>query len=124
MKKITYFKGDKDIFGGKKMKEDVFYGKGMVHVKKDYPDIFKAVVELNEAAYSGKVLDYRTQKLIALGITAAASDDRAMKKQMMSAMKEFDITRDEIVDVLRVVLLTSGNPPFTKAMKILYDITE
>ncbi|AUB61379.1 MAG: carboxymuconolactone decarboxylase family protein [Methanobacterium sp.] len=106
------------------MKEDVFYGKGMAHVKKDYPDIFKAVVQLNEAAYTGKVLDYRTQKLIALGITAAASDDRAMKKQMISAMKEFDITRDEIVDVLRVVLLTSGNPPFTKAMKILYDITE
>jgi len=106
------------------MKEDVFYGKGMAHVKKDYPDIYKAVVGLNEAAYSGKVLDYRTQKLIALGITAAASDDRAMKKQMVSAMKEFDITRDEIVDVLRVVLLTSGNPPFTKAMKILYDITE
>ncbi|MBI5458623.1 carboxymuconolactone decarboxylase family protein [Methanobacterium sp.] len=106
------------------MKEDVFYGKGMVHVKKDYPDIYKAVVELNEAAYSGKVLDYRTQKLIALGITAAASDDRAMKKQMVSAMKEFDISRDEIVDVLRVVLLTSGNPPFTKAMKILYDISE
>jgi len=104
------------------MKEDVFYGKGMAHVKKDYPDIFKAVVELNEAAYTGKVLDYRTQKLIALGITAAASDDRAMKKQMISAMKEFDITRDEIVDVLRVVLLTSGNPPFTKAMKILYEI--
>ena len=106
------------------MKEDVFYGKGMVHVKKDYPDIYKAVVVLNEAAYSGKVLDYRTQKLIALGITAAASDDRAMKKQMVSAMKEFDISRDEIVDVLRMVLLTSGNPPFTKAMKILYDITE
>jgi len=106
------------------MKEDVFYGKGMVHVKKDYPDIYKAVVVLNEAAYSGKVLDYRTQKLIALGITAAASDDRAMKKQMVSAMKEFDISRDEIVDVLRMVLLTSGNPPFTKAMKILYDISK
>ncbi len=106
------------------MKEDVFYGKGMAHVKKDYPDIFEAVVKLNDAAYSGKVLDYRTQKLIALGITASNSDDRAMKKQMMSAMKEFDITRDEIVDVLRVVLLTSGNPPFTKAMKILYDLTE
>jgi len=106
------------------MKEDIFYGKGMVHVKKDYPDIFKAVVELNEAAYTGKVIDYRTQKLIALGITAAASDDRAMKKQMQSAMQEFDISKDEIVDVLRVVLLTSGNPPFTKAMRILYKITE
>jgi alkylhydroperoxidase/carboxymuconolactone decarboxylase family protein YurZ len=106
------------------MKEDVFYGKGMVHVKKDYPDIYDAVVKLNEAAYTGKVLDYRTQKLIALAITAAASDDRAMKKQMISAMEEFEITKDEIVDVLRVVLLTSGNPPFVKAMKILYEITK
>jgi alkylhydroperoxidase/carboxymuconolactone decarboxylase family protein YurZ len=106
------------------MKEDVFYGKGMIHVKKDYPDIYEAVVGLNQAAYTGKVLDYRTQKLIALAINAANSDDRAMKKQMMSAMREFDISRDEIVDVLRVVLLTSGMPPFTKAMKILYQITE
>lgn len=104
------------------MKEDVFYGEGMKHVKEDYPDIYKAVVELNEAAYTGKVLDYKTQKLIALGITAAASDDRAMKKQMQSAINEFGITKDEIVDVLRVVLLTSGNPPFTKAMRILYSI--
>ncbi len=39
-------------------------------------------------------------------------------KQMMSAKKEFGVTKDEIVDVLRVVLLTSGMPPFTKAMKI------
>jgi alkylhydroperoxidase/carboxymuconolactone decarboxylase family protein YurZ len=106
------------------MKEDVFYGKGMAHVKKDYPDIYDAVVGLNQAAYTGKVLDYRTQKLIALAINAANSDDRAMRKQMMSAMREFDISRDEIVDVLRVVLLTSGMPPFTKAMKILYEITE
>jgi alkylhydroperoxidase/carboxymuconolactone decarboxylase family protein YurZ len=106
------------------MKEDVFYGKGIHHAKKDYPDIYKAVVALNEAAYTGKVLDYRTQKLIALGITAAASDDRAMKKQMQSAIKEFGVSKDEIVDVLRVVLLTSGNPPFTKAMRTLYEIVE
>lgn len=106
------------------MKEDIFYGKGMVHVKKDYPDIYDAVVELNKATYTGKSLDYKTQKLIALGITAANSDDRAMRKQMMSAMREFDTSPDEIVDVLRVVLLTSGMPPFTKAMRILYELTE
>ncbi|MGC9517769.1 MAG: carboxymuconolactone decarboxylase family protein [Methanomicrobiales archaeon] len=106
------------------MKEEVFYGKGMVHVKDDYSDIYEAVIKLNEVAYTGKVLDYRTQKLVALAITAAASDDRAMKKQMISAMEEFDITKDEIVDVLRVVLLTSGNPPFIKAMRILYEITD
>jgi len=102
----------------------VFFGEGMVHVRKDYTDLYEAIVGLNDAAFTGKVLDYRTQKLIALGINAAASDERAMKKQMMSAMKEFDITRDEIVDVLRVVLLTSGMPPFTKAMKVLYELTE
>lgn len=106
------------------MKEEVFFGEGMVNVKKDYPDLYKAIVGLNEAAYTGKVLDYRVQKLIALGINAAASDDRATKKQMMSAMKEFGITKDEIVDVLRVVLLTSGMPSFTKGMKILYELTE
>ena len=104
------------------MKEEVFFGEGMPNVKKEYPDIYKAIVGLNEATYTGKVIDYRTQKLIALGINAAASDDRATKKQMMSAMKEFNITKDEIVDVLRVVLLTSGMPPFTKGMKILYEL--
>lgn len=106
------------------MKEEVFFGEGMVKVKSDYPELYKAIVGLNEAAYTGKVLDYKTQKLIALGINAAASDDRAIKKQMMSAMKEFNVTKDEIVDVLRVVLLTSGMPPFTKSMKILNELME
>jgi len=106
------------------MKEEVFFGEGMARVKTDYPDLYNAIVGLNEAAYTGKVVDYKTQKLIALGINAANSDDRAVKKQMMSAMKEFGITKDEIVDVLRVVLLTSGMPPFTKGMKILYELLE
>jgi len=106
------------------MKEEVFFGEGMKNIKSDYPDLYNAIVGLNEAAFTGKVVDYKTQKLIALGINAAASDDRATKKQMMSAIKEFGITKDEIVDVLRVVLLTSGMPPFNKAIKILYEIIE
>jgi len=106
------------------MKDEVFFGEGMAKVKAEYPDLYNAIVGLNEAAYTGRVLDYRTQKLIALGINAAASDDRATKKQMMSAMKEFGITKDEIVDVLRVVLLTSGMPPFIKAMRMLYELIE
>jgi len=43
---------------------------------------------------------------------------------MMSGMKELGITKDEIVDVLRVVLLTSGMPPYTKGMKVLGEILE
>ena len=104
------------------MKEEVFYSKGMKHIKEDYPDLYKASVDLNQAAYTGKVLDYKTQKLIALGITAAKSDDRAIKKQMISNMQEFGVTKDEIMDVLRVVLLIAGKPAFMKAVNILYSI--
>lgn len=106
------------------MKKGLFYGEGMGLVKKDYPDIYDAIVGLNDAVYTGKVLDYKTQKLIAIGIEAAGSDDRAVKKQIQSAINEFGTTKDEIMDVLRVVLLTSGMPSFVKAVKILKDIEE
>jgi alkylhydroperoxidase/carboxymuconolactone decarboxylase family protein YurZ len=106
------------------MKEEVFFGKGMQNLKKDYPDLYEASVMLNDVAYTGKVLDYKTQKLIAIAVNAAASDDRAVRKQMMSGMKELDITPDEIMDALRVVLLTAGKPAFTKAVGILYKLIE
>jgi alkylhydroperoxidase/carboxymuconolactone decarboxylase family protein YurZ len=112
------------VTGGKKMKEEVFFGESMPKVKREYQDLYNAIVHLNEATYTGKIIDYRTQKLIALGINAAMSDERATKKQMMSAIKEFNVTKDEIVDVFRVVLLTAGMPPFVKAMRILYEVTE
>jgi alkylhydroperoxidase/carboxymuconolactone decarboxylase family protein YurZ len=106
------------------MKYEVFYGRGMGKVKKDYPDIYEAIKTLNEVAYSGKVLDYKTQKLIAIGITAGHCDETATERQMRSAMKELNITPDEIADVLRVVLLTSGQPAFTKGMRILDELTK
>lgn len=104
------------------MKEEVFYGQGIGKIKNDYPEIHDALIKLNEAVFTGKSLDYKTQKLIAIGITAANSDTRAIKKQMKSAMNELDITKEEIMDVLRVVLLTAGNPPFMKAISILEDL--
>lgn len=106
------------------MKEEIFYSKGMKHIKEDYPDLYKASVDLNEVAYTGKVLDYKTQKLIALGITAANSDGRATKKQILSNMQEFGATKDEIMDVLRVVMLIAGKPAFMKAVNILYEFEE
>ncbi|MDR0912554.1 MAG: carboxymuconolactone decarboxylase family protein [Methanobrevibacter sp.] len=106
------------------MKKNVFYGKGMNIIKDDYPDLYESIVGLNNSVYTGNALDYKTQKLIALAITASNSDDRAIKKQMQSAINEFNASKDEIMDVLRVVLLTSGMPPFVKAVKLLYDIIE
>ncbi|MDK2790138.1 MAG: hypothetical protein PWP15_645 [Methanothermococcus sp.] len=104
------------------MKKEVFFGEGMRIVKDDYPDLYDAIVKLNEAVYTGKVLDYKCQKLIAIGIVAATGDEVATEKQMRSGMKELGITKEEIVDTLRVVLLTSGMPTFIKAMKVLNKI--
>jgi alkylhydroperoxidase/carboxymuconolactone decarboxylase family protein YurZ len=104
------------------MKDEVFYGKGMESLKENNNDLYQAIVSMNDAVWEGKVLDYKTQKLIAIGIAASNADARAIKKQMQSANKELGITRDEILDVLKVVLLTSGMPPFNKALQILNEV--
>lgn len=104
------------------MKDDVFYGKRIALIKEENPDIYEALTVLNDAAFTGKVLDYKTQKLIAIGIVASKSDKRATTQQIKSAMREFGATKEEIMDVLRVVLLTSGNPPFMKAVEILNGV--
>ncbi|MDR3222466.1 MAG: carboxymuconolactone decarboxylase family protein [Methanobrevibacter sp.] len=104
------------------MKGKIFYGKGMASIKDEYPDIYEAVADLNEVVFTGKVLNYKTQKLIAIAIAASNSDERATKKQILSAVSEFNAIKDEIMDVLRVVLLTSGMPPFIKAVSILNKV--
>ena len=108
----------------KVMKEEVFFSKGMKPIKEDYPELYDISVSLNDVCYTGNSLDYKTQKLIAIGIAAAASDDRAVNKQIFSGMNELDITKDEVVDVLRVVLLLAGKPAFMKGINALYDLKE
>ena len=106
------------------MKEEVFYGRGMKKIKSDCPEVYDAITKLNDVVYNGKVLDNKTQKLIAIGIVTSKCDESATEKQMRSAMKELGVTPDEITDVLRVVLLLSGMPSFTKGMRILEDIVK
>ena len=125
LKELTYrnpFKYKKCYSFGDKMKEEVFYGRGMKKIRSEYPEIYETIIKLNDAVFTGKSLDYKTQKLIAIGIAASRCDESATDRQMRSAMKELGVTSDEIVDVLRVVLLTSGMPSFTKGMRILEDI--
>ena len=106
------------------MKGDVYYGKGIRELEDSHPDLFELVSNINETVWDGKVLDYKTQKLIAIGITASRADPRATKKQMRSAIEVLGITKEEIVDVLRVVLLTSGMPAFSKSLQILNSVVE
>ncbi len=106
------------------MKEEVFYGKGMQKVKEEDEELYQSIVSLNNAVWNGKVLDYKAQKLIAIGIAASNADSRATVRQMMSAKKELGVTREEVIDVLKVVLLTSGMQPFNKALQIANKVFE
>ena len=121
---LNNFINFKIILGESFMKQEVFYGKGMAKVKEDEPDLYQAIVGLNDAVWNGKALDYKTQKLIAIGIAASNGDSRATEKQIKSAKKELDVSYDEVVDVLRVVLLTSGMQPFNKALQIANKVFE
>lgn len=106
------------------MKGEVYYGKGIRELEGEHPDLYNLVTDMNEVVWDGNVLDYKTQKLIAIGITASRADPRATKKQMRSAIEVLGITKEEIVDVLRVVLLTSGMPAFSKSLQILNSVVE
>ena len=110
-------------FGESYMKGEVYYGKGIRELEEGNEDLYNLVTDMNNVVWNGKVLDYKTQKLIAIGITASRADPRATKKQIRSAIEVLGITKEEIVDVLRVVLLTSGMPAFSKSLQILNSVT-
>ncbi|MBQ6813779.1 MAG: carboxymuconolactone decarboxylase family protein [Methanobrevibacter sp.] len=106
------------------MSEKVFYGKGVRRIKKEDPVLYDSIVELDKNVWDGNALDYRTQKLIAIAISATNQEGSSFLKQASKAKKELDITKDEMMDVLKVVLLTSGIIPFNKALDVvnkLYD---
>jgi alkylhydroperoxidase/carboxymuconolactone decarboxylase family protein YurZ len=106
------------------MKDEVFYGKGIRELEGEYPDLYNLVKDIDNVVYSGYTLDYKTQKLIAIGIAASKSDAMATKKQIKSGMHELGITKEEIIDVLKIVLLTSGMPAFSKSVQILNSVAE
>ena len=106
------------------MGEKVFYGKGIRQIKKEDPNLYDSIENLDKNVWNATVLDYRTQKLIAIAISACNQESSSFLKQASKAKKELNISRDEMMDVLKVVLLTSGMIPFNHALEVvnkLYD---
>ena len=93
-------------------------------IKKENPELYDSIENLDKNVWNANALDYRTQKLIAIAISATKPESSSFLKQVSKAKKELNITRDEMMDVLKVVLLTSGMQPFNKALEVvnkLYD---
>lgn len=99
-----------------------FMSSNMDILERDYPELYKNIVNLNDCINDGKVLDGKTQKLVAIGIAAASDNAATIRQQMKHGIIKFNLTKDEIMDVLRIVLLLSGKPAFTKSVGILYSL--
>ena len=52
------------------MAEKVFYGKGIRRIKKEDPELYDSIENLDKNVWNANALDYRTQKLIAIAISA------------------------------------------------------
>jgi len=81
-------------------------------IKEDDPEMYDIVVELDKLVWRGGKLDPKTKKLIAIGITASLRDARALARQMEGALK-MGITKEEIKEVFRVVMILAGMPAYT-----------
>lgn len=106
------------------MNKGSFMSSNMDKLKKDRPKLYDSAVQLNDAVYDGKVLTQKEQKLIAIALAVASDNEIAIRKQMKNAINHYDISKDEIMDTLAVVLLMNGKPVFTKAVGILYSLID
>jgi len=107
---------------GDTMAKSKFMSSYMDVLKNDYPELYKMLVQMNDEVYNPEVLDEKTLKLVAVALVAGTNDGTSIKMQMQNAINEYGITKDEIMDVLRMVLLINGKPAFTKSVGILSSL--
>lgn len=104
--------------------DGVFNGKGINKLKKEDEGLFELISELDEVVWQDGSIDRKTKKLIAIAIVASKGNTGGLEKQIRSGRKQFGITKEEIMDVLKVVLLTSGMQAFNSSLQVVYDVFE
>lgn len=73
------------------------------------PEAMTAFAGLGKAAYSSGQLDAKTKELISLAISVAVRCDGCVAYHARSAVKK-GATREEVVEVLSVVIQMGGGP--------------
>ena len=104
--------------------DGVFHGKGLNKLKKEDECLFNVISALDEIVWQEGAVDRKTKKLIAIAIVASKGNAGGLEKQIRSGKKQFGITKEEVMDVLKVVLLTSGMQAFNSSLQVVYDIFE
>ena len=101
-----------------------FASSHMQLLKEDFPDLHKNMMDFKKIIFEDSTVDKRTLKLVAIALTAASDSEMPIRKQMSTGIKQFGFTKEEIMDVLKLVLLVSGKPGFLKAVGLMYDELE
>jgi len=102
--------------------DGVFYGKGINALKKNNKELYTSICRLDESVWDEGPLSRKDKKLIAIAITASKLNKSGFEKQVRSSKIKLGISREEVMDVLKVVLLTSGMPAFNMGLEILNKI--
>ena len=104
--------------------DGVFHGKGINKLKGEDEGLFEIIRGLDEIVWQEGAIDRKTKKLIAIAIVASNGNASGLEKQIRSGRKELGITKEEVMDVLKVVLLTSGMQAFNSSLQVVYKIFE
>jgi len=65
------------------MGEKVFFGKGIRQIKMEDPELYDSIENLDKNIWNANVLDYRTQKLIAIAISATNHESSSFSFKTM-----------------------------------------
>ena len=78
------------------MKGEVYYGKGIRELEEGNEDLYNLVTDMNNVVWNGKVLDYKTQKLIAIGMVGNEIADDLKLLRDNTPVTPFDEIREVI----------------------------
>ncbi|MEX0998049.1 MAG: carboxymuconolactone decarboxylase family protein [Flavobacteriaceae bacterium] len=91
--------------------------------KKDFPEVSEAYYNLGKAVHSAGPLDDKTRALIKLGMSCGAQKEGAVHSHTRKAL-DAGCTKEEIHQVVLLLLPTMGMPSMMAAMTWVNDILE
>lgn len=77
------------------------------------PKMYEKILEFDNYIWADGSLSKQTKKILAIAITAAMRDNRALAAQMAGA-KNLGVKKEEIEEALRVAFLLSGMPAYAQ----------
>ncbi len=108
----------------KELREDMGFSPELLKLIYDsHPQMFDVIYNMDKALLSEGKLSAKMKRLIALAVVSTMGCEACVTAQMQSAMKK-GASREEILDVLGVLVVTAGMPAVATAREALKKCCE